>query len=88
MISKSPKSLSGSDSPTILRLRFQITQSRRDAKLMRSFIQYFGCGNYYSYSKDGCGNFMVQKLSDITEKIIPFYKKNPILGVKSLDFEN
>ena len=31
-------------------------------------------------------NFRVSKFQDIYEKIIPFFKKYPILGVKALDF--
>ena len=29
---------------------------------------------------------MVTKISDISEKIIPFFKKHPVIGVKALDF--
>ena len=32
------------------------------------------------------GNFIVSKFSDIEVKIIPFFKKYPIHGVKALDF--
>lgn len=30
--------------------------------------------------------FIVSKLSDNLEKVIPFFNKYPILGIKSLDF--
>jgi len=33
-------------------------------------------------------DYEVKKLSDLTEKIIPFFKKYPLKGVKKLDFEN
>lgn len=82
MISQSTKSLGG------LRLKFQITQSLRDEKLMRSLIQYLGCGNFYYNRTSGIGNLVVLKHSDITDKIIPLFNHNPILGVKSRDFEN
>jgi len=37
--------------------------------------------------KEGeAGNFIVERLSDLTEKIIPFYDKYRIHGVKALDF--
>ena len=38
-----------------------------------------------------CGNivdFNVTKINDIIEKIIPFFEKNPIIGVKSKDFDD
>jgi hypothetical protein len=53
---------------------------------MRSLIEYFGCGNIYK-DRDTL-NFRVAKFSDIDEKIIPFFQKYPILGVKSKDFED
>ena len=31
-------------------------------------------------------NYKVTKFGDITQKIIPFFKKHPIKGVKALDF--
>lgn len=33
-------------------------------------------------------DFKVTKFYDITNKIIPFFQKYPILGVKSKDFED
>lgn len=68
---------------TIL-LRFLISQHHRDEQLMTSLIEYFGCGNI---NKDkGILNFVVGKRLDINEKIIPFFIKYPIEGVKSKDF--
>ena len=65
---------------------------------MKSFITYFNCGRI---SKRGEAiDFSVSKLSDITDKIIPFFpscktfkglagrKKYPILGVKAEDFHD
>jgi hypothetical protein len=69
-------------------LRFQISQHTRDEVLMRSFIDYFGCGQYY-FLKAGQlrGDFVVTRLPDIMNKIKPFFTKYPILGVKSQDFD-
>jgi hypothetical protein len=53
---------------------------------MVSFIEFFGCGYYYP--SEGRGDFKVQSFSSIKEIIIPFFKKNPILGVKALDFQD
>lgn len=52
---------------------------------MKSFGEYFGCGKYYG-TKGVVGNFVVTRLSDILDKIIPFYQKYPVVGVKYLDF--
>jgi hypothetical protein len=67
-----------------IRLRFQITQHSRDAALLRSLREVFGCGNYCADSEHG--NFAVTKFSDITEKIIPFFEKYPLVGSKRKDF--
>ena len=67
-------------------LRFQITQHRRDEELMRSIVNYLGCGNIYSVKSREAIDYCVVKYSDVTEKIIPFFEKHPIIGVKSQDF--
>jgi len=51
-------------------LKFSITQHTRDAELMRSFIEYLGCGRLEEYHQDSV-QFTVTKFSDISEKIIP-----------------
>lgn len=54
-------------------------------------MEYFGHlrklerGKYYG-TKGVVGNFVVTRLSDILDKIIPFYQKYPVVGVKYLDF--
>jgi hypothetical protein len=66
-------------------LRFQITQHSKDKLLMENIINYLGCG-YLSVRNDII-DYRVTKFSDIVEKIIPFFDKYPILGVKQKDFE-
>lgn len=78
-----------SDTPIgyTVRLIFRITQHSRDTELMKSLVNYFGCGRYVvaplGYNH---GDFVVSNLPDIVEKIIPFLKKYAIIGNKSLDF--
>lgn len=53
---------------------------------MKSFIDYFNCGNIY---KDGNNLvFRVPKYDDLDNKIIPFFQKYPIIGVKNKDFKD
>jgi len=69
-----------------VQLKLTITQHSRDKELMENLVTYLECGRYEARSKDKkfqAGNFVVTKLSDITEKIIPFFDKYPILGCKS-----
>jgi hypothetical protein len=70
-----------------VRLRFFITQHIRDAKLLKSFVDYFGCGRYsIRHTTNLHGDFVVTKFSDIQSKIIPFFDKYPLKSGKLLDF--
>jgi hypothetical protein len=69
-------------------LILQITQHTRDEQLLLSFIDYFGCGRYRLRKGGMSGDFIVGRLSDLTEKMIPFFETYPILGVKAKDFED
>lgn len=69
-----------------IQLNFKLTQHYRDELLMRSLIEYFNCGKVYL--RADAFDFRVTKFADIENKIIPFFNKYPILGVKSKDFED
>ena len=67
-----------------IQLIYKVTQHIRDEILMNSWISYFDCGNIY---KDrNTVNYRVQKLSDIVDKINPFFLNHKILGVKYQDY--
>lgn len=68
-------------------LVFQITQHTRDKQLIVSLKNYFGCGRYRERTGGLAGDFIVSKLSDLNQKIIPFFSKYPIIGVKAKDFQ-
>lgn len=70
-------------------LAFYITQHTRDEVLMRSFIDFFGCG-HYSIRSDNLqgGDYYCISFIDIQQKIIPFFNKHIIRGIKSEDFKD
>jgi hypothetical protein len=68
-----------------VQLKFQLTQPR-DSELLKSLVSFLGCGYYYATKGRDCGDFLVVRFSDISSKIIPFFKKYPIQGVKANDF--
>ena len=70
----------------LVRLEFNISQHFRDEQLIRSLIKYFECGKIQKNGENF--EFRVRKFGDITEKIIPFFSKHRIRGVKALDFAN
>lgn len=67
-------------------LTFQLVQHSRDEQLMRSLIEYFGCGNVCKDKE--AFRYRVEVFSDNNEKIIPFFKKYNIAGVKAQDFKD
>jgi len=66
-------------------LEFSISQHIRDELLLKSFEDYFGCGKLYIYKS--WVTFKCHKFADLEQKIIPFFRKHEIIGVKSEDFE-
>jgi hypothetical protein len=69
-----------------IQLEFNISQHKRDEQLIASLVKFLGCGN--TYTKGNICRFRVTNLTDITIKIIPFFKVNLILGEKLKDFED
>jgi len=67
-------------------LNFRLTQHTKDEELMTTLIKFFGCGQYIK--RGSIGEFQITKLSDLVDTLIPFFKKHPIIGVKSNDFKD
>ena len=57
----------------------------RDKGLLILILEFIGYGTLYKYSENTVG-IMVYKFKDIEEKIIIFFKKYLMHGVKALDF--
>lgn len=66
-------------------LKFQITQHIKDEKLLKDIISYLGCGRY-EINKVEAGNYLCKNFGDINEKILPFFSRYPLVGVKSANF--
>ncbi len=67
-------------------LAFRFNQHIRDKDLIKSFVDYFGCGSYYSYKN--YAEYKCQYFEHNYDIILPFCQKYPIMGVKSLDFQD
>lgn len=62
-------------------LRFLVTQHARDAELLNSLVDYFGCGRYcVRLSTSLHGDYIVTKFEDIRCKIVSegFFDKYPL----------
>ena len=68
-------------------LGFQIFQHSRDALLIEKFTTFFNCGRF-ELTKRSSVNFLVNKFSDITGIMLPFFENYPLLGSKRKDFED
>jgi hypothetical protein len=52
-------------------LNFLVVQNIRDAYLLESFVQVFGCGSFSIVEKSGIVRFAVLNFSQIVDNIIP-----------------
>lgn len=79
-------------------LNFLVYQHARDEYLLTSFIEYLGCGKIeIASTRSPSGDhplrgrseqvkFVVYKFSDIFEKIIPFFQRHSLQGIKHMDY--
>lgn len=76
-----------SNSPTYYRwkIQFVVTTAKEKAKLLEKVKNILGCGKV-CITKDQA-RFSVQKIDDISNIIIPFFKKNRLIEKKRKDFE-
>lgn len=67
-------------------LRFRISQDNRDIKLMEKIVEYFGSGKIYKYSGKSAVSLSIVDFTNITNIIVPFFKENPLIGIKLYDY--
>jgi hypothetical protein len=73
-------------------LRFFISQAIGNKELLLKVHKFFGVGSVYQKksAKDGklpAYVFEVSKRDDIYKKVIPFFKKHKLLGIKARSFK-
>lgn len=69
-------------------LKFQIAQHRRDTELMESLTTVLGCGRIELNLARSAVYFLVLRYQDISDKVIPFFDRYPIKGVKESDYSD
>nr|ATI20344.1 cytochrome c oxidase subunit 3 [Juglanconis sp.] len=68
-------------------LEFSVSQHVRDELLLSKFAEYLECGKISKASaRPNSVTFVVRKFSDIKEKVIPFFQRFPLHGIKSMDY--
>ena len=72
-----------------VRLVFSISQHSKDESLIRSVVDFFGCGSYIPSSLNRTTvSFQCYTFSDNYEKIFPFFREYNIKGEKLKDFDD
>jgi len=71
---------------------FIVTQGAKSKDVLSLFREYFDCGKIYINKRFDNHNedlyrYCVRSLPDLKDKIIPFFKENPLRTNKSKDFD-
>ena len=53
---------------------------------MEKIVEYFGSGKIYKYGGKSAVSLTIVDFADITNIIVPFFNKYPILGIKLYDY--
>ena len=75
------------NAPTYYRwkVQFVITSPKKDLKMLGIVRKKMGCGEIHIIKDQA--RFSVQKIGDITEVVVPFFRKNILADKKKKDFE-
>ena len=70
---------------------FHVSQHQNRTEVLLEIKRAFGCGyikpNDARNPKDLTSVYVVRNINDLRSKVIPFFKKFPIISIKRLDFD-
>ena len=70
-----------------IRPSFSVSQNSNRAEVLELFKQYFGCGTIRPDRSDKTYKYEIRSLDNLVAKIIPHFKRYPLLSSKQKDFE-
>ena len=70
-----------------VRPSFSISQRSNSKDCIAAFVDFFHCGAIRYSKSDGTWKYETRNLSEIIEKIIPFFLKYPLKTYKKKDFD-
>jgi hypothetical protein len=53
---------------------------------MEKIVEYFVAGKIYNYPGKSAISLSIVSFTDITDKVIPFFNENGIIGIKLYDY--
>ena len=70
-----------------MRPSFSVSQNGDRAEVIHAIAAYFGCGSIRPDRSDRKVKWETRRLDDIVEKVIPHFRRYPLLSGKRADFE-
>ena len=70
-----------------VRPSFAIGQNRRSLEILKKICQFFNCGNIRFSKRDQCFKYEVRNIGELRKRIIPHFRKFPLMTTKKADFE-
>ena len=70
-----------------VRPSFSVSQNSRSLDSLKSILGFFKVGAIRISAHDGTHKYETRSLTDLKEKVIPFFLKNPLRTTKQQDFE-
>ena len=68
-----------------VRPSFSVSQNAERAELLHQIKELWGCGTIRPDRSDKTLKFEVRNISDLTEKVVPHFRDNPLLSSKQAD---
>jgi hypothetical protein len=70
-----------------VRPSFSIGQNMRSLGILKEIEKFFGCGSIRFSKSDQCYKYETRNIDDLRGKIIPHFRKFPLMTNKKTDFE-
>lgn len=69
-----------------VRPSFSVSQNKRDYKILKEIRDFFDCGAIRFVKKDNCYKYETRSITEINQKIIPFFEQYPLKTSKQQSF--
>ncbi len=70
-----------------VRPSFSIGQNMRSLEILKMIQKFFDCGSIRFCKNDQCYKYETRNIGDLRKKIIPHFRKFPLMTNKKADFE-